>query len=151
MIVFALLPQTKFKNVLKLKIITKFISKLQFKLSHLLLKKKKTNLLLIGILNGFLPCGFLYLAVFGSIANSQNILDSILFMIFFGLGTIPLMTTVVYSFQLFSQKTQQIIKNQFPILVIIVAGLFIMRGLGLDIPYLSPAPIDLISNEINCH
>lgn len=69
----------------------------------------------------------------------------------FGLGTVPLMTSVVYAFHLFSVKTQQIIRNQFPVLVIILAGLFILRGLGLDIPYLSPAPIDFVYNKINCH
>lgn len=56
-----------------------------------------------------------------------------------------------YAFHLFSLKTQQVIRRQFPILVIILAGLFILRGLGLDIPYLSPAPIDFVTNEINCH
>jgi len=61
------------------------------------------------------------------------------------------MTSVVYAFHLFSKRTQQIIKNQFPVLVIVLAGLFILRGLGLDIPYLSPAPMDMISNDINCH
>lgn len=151
MIVFVLLPQTKFRSFSGFKIVTRVISKLQFKLSALLRQKNNSNLLLVGILNGFLPCGFVYLAVFGSLANSQSLLSSVLFMVFFGLGTIPLMTSVVYAFHLFSKRTQQIIKNQFPVLVIVLAGLFILRGLGLDIPYLSPAPMDMISNDINCH
>lgn len=151
MIVFVLLPHTKFGSFSGFKIVTRVISKLQFKLSALLRQNKNSNLLVIGILNGFLPCGFVYLAVFGSLANSQTLLSSVLFMVFFGLGTIPIMTTAVYALHLFSKRTQQIIRNQFPVLVIILAGLFILRGLGLEIPYLSPAPMDMISNDINCH
>lgn len=151
MILFVLLPHTKFRSFSGLKIVTRIISKLQFKLSALLRQNNNSNLLVVGILNGFLPCGFVYLAVFGSLANSQNLLNSVLFMVFFGLGTIPIMTTAVYAFQLFSKKTQQLIRNQFPVLVIVLAGLFILRGLGLEIPYLSPAPIEMISNDINCH
>ena len=51
--------------------------------------------LTIGFLNGFLPCGLVYMAVFAAIA-SGNALNGSLYMAVFGLGTIPLMTTAIY-------------------------------------------------------
>jgi sulfite exporter TauE/SafE len=150
MILFVLYP--KFKIPFLQKTVHQFLSKLQNKLSQQLKRKKgKLHFLSIGILNGFLPCGFVYMAVLGSLAYGNSANNSVLFMIAFGLGTVPLMTSVVYAFHLFSVKTQQTIRQQFPVLVIILAGLFILRGLGLDIPYLSPAPIDFVTNKINCH
>ena len=150
MILFVLYP--KFKIPFLQKTVHKLLSKLQNKLSQQLKRKKgKLHFLSIGVLNGFLPCGFVYMAVLGSLAYGNSVNNSVLFMIAFGLGTVPLMTSAVYAFHLFSLKSQQIISRQFPILVIILAGLFILRGLGLDIPYLSPAPIDFVTNKINCH
>lgn len=150
MIIFVLFP--KFKVPFLQKPIHRFFSKLQSQLSQRLKSKKgKLQFLSIGILNGFLPCGFVYMAVLGSLAYSHSIISGMVFMLAFGLGTIPLMTSVAYAFHLFSIKTQQRIRNHFPIVVIILGGLFILRGLGLDIPYLSPAPIDFVTNSINCH
>jgi len=44
--------------------------------------------------NGFLPCGLVYIAVYGSIASGE-IYTSGLYMLLFGLGTIPMMTGAV--------------------------------------------------------
>ena len=151
MILFILFPKFRLRPLSGLKWIKKLLFRSQNKLKLLLLEKEKTNFFAIGILNGLLPCGFVYMAVIGSLAYSKSILDGILFMLAFGLGTVPLMSSVVYAFKLFSKNTQQRIKKQYPVLVIIIAGLFILRGLGLDIPYISPAPVDYVSNQINCH
>ena len=151
MILFILFPKFRLRSLSGLKWIKKLLFRSQNKLKLLLLEKEKTNFFAMGILNGLLPCGFVYMAVRGSLAYSKSILDGILFMLAFGLGTVPLMSSVVYAFKLFSKNTQQRIKKQYPVLVIIIAGLFILRGLGLDIPYISPAPVDYLSNQINCH
>ena len=50
----------------------------------------------LGFLNGFLPCGLVYMAVFASVAVS-DLLNSSAYMVIFGLGTIPLMTLVIYA------------------------------------------------------
>ncbi len=151
MILFVMVPKSRIKIPFLQNTVYKFLGKLQYRLSTLLKTKSSKQLFGIGILNGLLPCGFVYMAVLGSLAYGNSVNNSVLFMIAFGLGTVPLMTSAVYAFHLFSLKTQQVIRRQFPILVIILAGLFILRGLGLDIPYLSPAPIDFVTNEINCH
>jgi sulfite exporter TauE/SafE len=48
------------------------------------------NLFLIGLLNGLLPCGLVYVAVAGAL-NTHDVVNGILFMLVFGLGTIPVM------------------------------------------------------------
>ena len=151
MILYVIFPALRFGRLHGVIWVQKFLLKIQNKLKLLLLRKENTNFLAIGILNGLLPCGFVYMAVFGSLAYSKSTLDGVLFMFWFGLGTVPLMSSVVYAYKLFSKNAQRAIQKHYPILVIIIGGLFILRGLGLDIPYLSPAPIDVISSEINCH
>ena len=75
------------------------ISKIKTILGASFKKKTLDTFLTIGFLNGFLPCGLVYIALFTAIANGKAI-DASLHMIFFGLGTLPLMTTAIY----FTQK-----------------------------------------------
>ena len=115
--------------------------------------KKKTmdTFLTIGFLNGFLPCGLVYMALFAAIAEG-NATGGSLYMTVFGLGTIPLMTTAIYFSNFLKGKTRQRIQKAVPLFVLIIGGLFILRGLGLGIPYLSPAPVyDFIESTIVCH
>src|SRR5690606_31026113 len=75
---------------------TRFISRIQSSLGQALKKKSPDTFFTIGFLNGFLPCGLVYMAVFGAVA-AGGLLQGSLYMFLFGLGTIPLMTTAVYS------------------------------------------------------
>lgn len=109
-----------------------------------------TSLLSIGLLNGLLPCGFVYLALVGS-SVTQNLLDGAIFMALFGLGTLPMMFGVSIVGQFLSQKVRSNLSRLTPILAILIGVIFIVRGLNLGIPYLSP---QLQSNTIEsseCH
>jgi len=64
-------------------------------------------------------------------------------MILFGMGTIPLMTTAVYLGNFLSVSMRQKITKAIPIAVILIGILFILRGMGLGIPYLSPSNMQL--------
>jgi uncharacterized protein len=91
------------------------------------------------------------MAVFASIA-SGNALNASLYMIVFGLGTIPLMTSAVYFSQFLKGNVRQKIQKAIPVFIILIGVLFILRGLGLGIPFVSPAPIqDMVSGNMNCH
>jgi len=75
-----------------------------------------------------------------------------IYMTLFGLGTIPLMTSAIYFSNFLKVKTRQRIQNIIPAFVVIIGVLFIIRGLGLGIPYLSPSPIqEVVINNIDCH
>ncbi len=87
-----------------------------------------------GLANGLLPCGLVYVAFAGS-AWAGSVLGGAMFMALFGLGTLPMM--------MFAGSISHFIRPLFyrqalRVISFIVAGLLIVRGLGLDIPYLSP-------------
>ena len=151
MIVVVLIPYNTFNKYNFSKPIYKIISKVKSSLGAALKKKSPDTFLTIGFLNGFLPCGLVYMAVFGAIA-SGNALEGSLYMAIFGLGTIPLMTTAIYFSNFLKGTLRQKIQKAIPVFVVLIGALFILRGLGLGIPYLSPAPVsDVITNTMNCH
>lgn len=94
--------------------------------------------LIVGLLNGFLPCGFVYLALAGAI-NTSSPLASAQFMFFFGAGTFPLMLLATVSSGFVGPSIRRRINRGIPYLMVCLGLWFILRGLNLDIPYLSPA------------
>ena len=104
----------------------------------LLNKAGKGRAYIAGMLNGMLPCGLVYVALTGSLAlgNSGN---AMLFMLGFGLGTVPWLSGAVASSGFLPVKFRQRAARAVPYMAIAFGILFILRGLALDIPYISPA------------
>ncbi|SDS15679.1 hypothetical protein SAMN05192545_0875 [Maribacter dokdonensis] len=151
MILIVLIPYQTFNKYNLSKPIYKVISKVKNQLGKELKKKSPDTFLTIGFLNGFLPCGLVYMALFGSIAMGDALQGS-LYMMLFGVGTLPLMTAAIYFSNLLKGGIRQKVQKAIPVFVIIIGALFILRGLGLGIPYVSPAPVtQLVSNAIECH
>jgi len=147
MIVVTLVPVRIFNKYNFSKPLYLVIGKVKSNLGKLLKQKSNKALFTIGILNGFLPCGMVYMALIGSIATSNASLGT-LYMFIFGLGTIPLMTTAVYLGNILSLSIRNKIQKAIPVFVVIIGILFILRGLGLGIPYISPSDASLtISNN----
>ncbi|UAM99333.1 sulfite exporter TauE/SafE family protein [Polaribacter litorisediminis] len=152
MIVAILFPKLLQKLSLSKKVST-IILKIKNSLGKELKKKGNDTFFTIGFLNGFLPCGLVYMAIFGAIATT-NAFSGSLYMFLFGLGTIPLMTAFVYLGNFTKGNFRKNIQKVIPIMVIFIGVLFIIRGLGLGIPYISPIDPNLTSlvnaNSI-CH
>ncbi|MEP3386749.1 MAG: sulfite exporter TauE/SafE family protein [Reichenbachiella sp.] len=111
---------------------------LKKRLSKWLRTTKLSGTFLLGILNGFLPCGLVYAAVAGALATA-SFMEGAKYMIIFGLGTFPAMLLVAISGRAL-QKLSFISLNKLSTVFIFTLGcLLIIRGLNLDIPYLSPA------------
>lgn len=126
------------------------LSKVKSKLGSALNKRSPDTFFTIGFLNGFLPCGLVYMAVFGAIA-ANGLFEGSLYMLLFGLGTIPLMTTAVYLGNFLNKTLRHRIRKAIPVLVVVVGVMFILRGLGLGIPYVSPKPMkEMIYSELEC-
>ncbi len=150
MIAVVLIPQRFFNTYKIAQPIYKVVGKVKAMLGAALKKKSADTFLTIGFLNGFLPCGLVYMAVFASIAGGSA-LNGSLYMAAFGLGTIPLMTTAIYFSTFLKAGVRQKIQKAIPVFVVIIGLLFIVRGLGLGIPYLSPAPIhDTVTTDMEC-
>lgn len=97
----------------------------------------KSNLpfkpLFFGMINGLLPCGLIYVALINSLlAGSPT--GSATAMIFFGLGTVPVLTLAKWISMRIKWKSTWIT----PILITLVGVMIIFRGLNLGIPLLSP-------------
>lgn len=151
MILVVLIPLKVFNKYNLSKPLYKIISKLKSSLGSALKKKTADTFLTIGFLNGFLPCGLVYMAIFAAISFGE-LWQASLYMMFFGLGTIPLMTSAVYLGRFLNAQVKQRIQKLIPVFVIVIGCLFILRGLGLGIPYISPAPIvETVSSAIECH
>lgn len=113
----------------------------------LFMSKNNASFFLIGALNGLLPCGFVYVALIASLAM-QSALQGALFMMLFGFGTFPMMFAISIIGQIVNIKFRQQVNKLTPVFAIIFACIFILRGLNLGIPYLSPKinNIDEITN-----
>lgn len=98
-------------------------------------KKGILPILGIGMINGFLPCGLVYVAIAGAFTR-YDMISSIAYMAVFGLGTLPMMLGVVVFGRTFSRRLK--IKALTPYLALVMGVLFILRGLELNIPYVSP-------------
>jgi sulfite exporter TauE/SafE len=100
-----------------------------------LLGANRKNLLLVGGLNGFLPCGLIYFALAGSLTAS-SIQNSMLFMALFGLGTLPAMMFFMYFKSFINAKIN--VKRIVPYMLLVMGFLLVLRGMNLGIPYVSP-------------
>ena len=119
-------------------IITKYNYQIRSALGQLFLKKNYQSLFAIGLLNGLLPCGLIYMAVAGAIASADPF-KSAFFMASFGLGTLPVMWSVSFFGNYIGIGLRQKIRRAYPVMMALMACLLIVRGLGLGIPYVSPA------------
>jgi hypothetical protein len=92
-----------------------------------------------------------YVALFGAIAM-QSAGFGVLYMVLFGLGTVPLMSSVVYLNSFLTIPVRNKIQKAIPYVGVLIGVLFILRGLGLGIPYVSPTNMSLFVQENpNCH
>ena len=133
--------------------IYKLVGKVKNALGAALKKKEPETFFIIGFLNGLLPCGLVYMAVFGAIALGKPLQGSV-YMALFGIGTIPLMTTAIYLGNFLTNNIKQRILKVIPVVVVVVGLLFILRGLGLGIPYISPSEkvaVEQVSSQYECH
>ncbi|MDO5608296.1 MAG: sulfite exporter TauE/SafE family protein [Capnocytophaga sp.] len=143
MIAAVVLPFLKIKTGLLTRPVYFLIGKVKYALGQQLRNKNAFTVFTIGFFNGFLPCGLVYMALFGALAQGQ-FTDSLLYMFVFGLGTVPLMTATIYAGNFLSVKAKRYVQKAIPVVIIIIGGLFILRGMGLGIPYISPSNMNLM-------
>lgn len=137
MIISVLFP-VLFRNTRLLdKYIYGYVNKLKAYLGPLLRNSSLGSLFVIGLLNGLLPCGLVYVALAGAIATG-GVASGALFMFVFGLGTLPLLALVTLVGNIISGPFKSRINKLIPFVIIIIGALFILRGLDLGIPYISP-------------
>lgn len=95
------------------------------------------SLFVIGLLNGFLPCGLVYIALAGALVMSHAF-EGALYMALFGLGTAPLLLVISLAGNILSQNLRSRLSKIIPVFIVLLGLIFIVRGLNLGVPYLSP-------------
>ncbi len=110
---------------------------------------RPTTVLATGMLNGLLPCGLVYAAVAGALAQ-DGAASGALFMAAFGLGTWPALFAVRLAGLSVGGRLRTHLSRWMPVGYALMAGLLLVRGLALDIPYLSPAAVDVPTRVEAC-
>lgn len=105
----------------------KFYQKVGITLAKLYNNPNNLNIFSIGLLNGLLPCGLVYAALATAFA-SMSFYKSIIFMAFFGFGTLPVMWGVVFFANYITPAIRSKMKMLFPVVYAIAGVLLILRG-----------------------
>jgi hypothetical protein len=123
------------------------VGRLKTRMANLLRQRSFSSLLTLGLLNGLLPCGLVYVACAAAVATG-GFYSGIEYMAGFGLGTTPMMLGIGLSGRLVPLGLRLRLRKAIPVSVFVLGLLLILRGLGLGIPYVSP---DLASPASCCH
>lgn len=137
-----------FKNKLNSGVFS-FFNALKQTLAKLFSNGNGSSLLFIGLLNGLLPCGLVYIAISGAVATGDPF-RGMLFMAFFGLGTLPMMLLIPFFGAYMGQAFKTRIRKTIPVFAGLMGVLLIVRGLNLGVPYLSPK-IEKSETVVTCH
>lgn len=120
---------------------------------QLLQKSHPISFLGMGLLNGLLPCGLVYTALAGA-SVSGSVQGGVAFMSAFGLGTVPALYAMAWFSRTIPSQIRTKLTKLIPVVSLILGILFILRGLGLGIPMISPPSevlkLSLTAGE-SCH
>lgn len=105
----------------------------QYQMSYLLKNRNGQQFFLIGMVNGLIPCGLVYMAVIGALTTS-DFSGGFLFMVSFGLGTLPLMFSMTLFGNYIGLARRRKLQKLMPVLMAIIAVLFLYRGIEVHLP-----------------
>jgi len=109
-----------------------------------------TCFLLLGMTNGLLPCGMVYIALAATL-SFYSVYQSMVFMAMFGAGTIPAMMLVAYGAQRISPQLKKVFRKSIPFFIAAAGVALIARGMNLGIPFISPQLPAAPGQAIICH
>jgi sulfite exporter TauE/SafE len=136
--ILVVITPSKIKNsISRVSVVSSANGLLKKGFSKLISKQSAESFFLIGILNGFLPCGFVYVGIAGALVTG-SLMNAVIYMFLFGLGTIPVMFLTSMFPAILGEKKRVKIRKWIPVLLFILGAVFILRGLNLGIPMLSP-------------
>jgi len=129
--------------------VRKFYDNLRKGISNMYTKAKQYDPFTLGAANGLLPCGLVYLALAGAVA-SGSLLDGMVFMTFFGLGTIPMMLALVLGFKFLTPNLRYQFRKVLPYVTLGFGLFLIYRGVIVDMPQ-ELNFWEMLKNPVMCH
>lgn len=127
--------------------VTLFVNQLKSGMGALLRQRSFFALAVLGLLNGLLPCGLVYVAATAATV-AGGVLEGAQYMAAFGVGTVPMMLGISLSGNLVPISLRLKLSKAIPVAVFLLAALLILRGMSLGIPYISP---NLSAGGACCH
>lgn len=137
------------KSVNQNSVIKKFYFSVRAFISEMMQKSQNYHSFQLGMANGLLPCGLVYLALAGALA-SGSVMGGIAFMAFFGLGTIPMLFVLSSGYSLVSSKVRFKFRKILPYVTFIFGAFLIYRGIIVDMPT-ELNFWEVLKNPIMCH
>lgn len=139
------------KNTVHFAFINRFYMSVQQLIGRILKKNKgMPGFLWLGMANGLLPCGLVYVAIAATLSFSE-LTESISFMAFFGLGTLPAMMMVGMAGSMIKPEARHLMRRAVPVFVTLMGIVLILRGLNLGIPFISPELPGAPGDAVICH
>jgi uncharacterized protein len=109
------------------------ISQIKSRMAGMLKSRNLLSWFVLGLLNGLLPCGMVYLALISSMATGSSFSGG-LFMLIFGAGTLPAMMAVGFFKQLFTPALRSSMRKLTPILLAAAGIWMVARGIFIQYP-----------------
>lgn len=146
LLLFALVPSLMRRIPGGVAIIDRLTGPVRRAIGALLQRSSLLALFLLGIVNGLLPCGLVYMAVAAAMTTGTA-LHGMLFMMGFGLGTVPVMLTIALLGKQLQGGLRRRLNALLPAFSVVIAVLILLRGLNLGIPYVSPKVVEEPQHE----
>lgn len=109
-----------------------------------------SGFLLLGMANGLLPCGMVYIALAATL-SFYKVYHAVGFMAFFGAGTLPAMMLVGYGGQMIHPGLKRLFRKSIPFFITATGIILILRGLNLGISFISPVLPSPAGQAVICH
>lgn len=117
--------------------VTRLVGWIKSGFGKLLQRRALGSMFGIGLLNGLLPCGLVYVAC-AAATTSGGVLRGVEYMTAFGIGTLPMMLALSIAGQRLQFAFRLRLQRLIPVSLALVGFLLLLRGLDLGIPYISP-------------
>ena len=140
MIIIAVLPHITKRSITPRWIAARWSAGAQWFARRLRGQASVRRTFVLGMVNGMLPCGLVVAALVGAVGTGRPD-QAALFMVMFGLGTVPALFILGIALSVGGHGLQRQLHRLTPVLTVLAGALILVRGLGLGIPYLSPSPV----------
>lgn len=130
--------------------VARSVNWLKATLGGLLQRRAMPAMFGIGLVNGLLPCGLVYVAC-AAATSTGDVLSGMRYMIAFGLGTLPMLLAISLLRTKLSFALRFRVQRLMPVSLMIVGMLLLLRGMALGIPYVSPKLPAQPNATFSCH